>query len=101
MTTTTRICGNASERLANERIEAHDVQAKNTAKAKRTAKVNRQSSFCRFSKCSKREEISACLLACCGERPAVSGARCLSSYMSLDGTPRTKSHPPEETYPIL
>src|SRR6266581_2364048 len=55
----------------------------------------RHSSLCRFSNCSKREEISACLLAWCGERPAVSGARCLSSYMSLDGTLRTKSHPPE------
>src|SRR5258708_16184464 len=56
MTTTRRTCGSASKRWAKERMEAHDVQAKNTARAKSTAKVNFQSSLCRFSNCSKREE---------------------------------------------
>src|SRR5260370_24584708 len=82
MTTTRRMCGKASKRWANARIEAHDVQAKNTARAKSTAKVNCQSSLCRFSNCSKREETEGRLGAPSDEPPAAREPRWVSSNIS-------------------
>src|SRR5216684_2675746 len=79
MTTTRRMCGKASKRWANARIEAQDVQAKNTARANSTAKVNCQSSFCRFSNCSKREETEGRLAAPGDEPPAGREPRWFSS----------------------
>src|SRR5205807_8888526 len=67
-------------------MEPQDVQAKNTARTKRTTKVSRQSSLCRFSNCSKREVMAARWSACCVERPGLWGARWLSSSMKVDGT---------------
>src|ERR1700751_217938 len=93
MTRTRRTGGNASYRRAKARMEAHEVQEKNKARAKRTAKVNRQSSRCRFSNCSKREEMAARWSACFAERPAVCGARWLSSCMKVDGPPRNQVSP--------
>src|SRR5260370_28691320 len=60
-------------------MEAHDVQAKNTARAKSTAKVNCQSSLCRFSNCSKREETEGRLAAPGDEPPAGREPRWFSS----------------------
>src|SRR5258708_32870226 len=85
MTTTRRTCGSASKRWANERMEAQDVQAKNTARANSTAKVNCQSSFCRFSNCSKREETEGRLAAPGDEPPAGREARWVSSNISARG----------------
>src|SRR5258708_38512135 len=82
MTTTRRMCGKASKRWANARIEAQDVQAKNTARANSTAKVNCQSSFCRFSNCSKREETEGRLAAPGDEPPAARGTRWFPSNIS-------------------
>src|SRR5712664_349170 len=82
MTTTRRTCGSASKRWANERMEAHDVQAKNTARAKSTAKVNFQSSLCRFSNCSKREETEGRPGAPEDEPPAGREPRWFSSNIS-------------------
>src|SRR6266478_8100670 len=67
-------------------MEAQDVKEKNIANAKRTAKVNRQSSLCRFSNCSKRDEIAACLSTGGVERPAAWASRCLSSCIQVEGT---------------
>src|SRR6266481_5895820 len=67
-------------------MEPQDVQAKNTARTKRTTKVSRQSSPCRFSNCSKREVMAARWSACCVERPGIRGSRCFSSSMKVDGT---------------
>src|SRR6267143_586991 len=82
MTTTRRTCGKASKRWAKERIAAHEVQAKKTARAKSTAKVNCQSSLCRFSNCSKREEIEVRLPAPGDEPPAGREPRWFSSTIS-------------------
>src|SRR5258707_3576103 len=82
MTTTRRTCGKASKRWAKERIAAHDVQAKETERAKSTAKVNCQSSLCRFSNCSKREEIEVRLPAPGDEPPAGREPRWFSSTIS-------------------
>src|SRR5258707_6925355 len=82
MTTTRRTCGKASKRWAKERIAAHEVQAKKTARAKSTAKVNCQSSLCRFSNCSKREEIEVRLPAPGDEPPAGRGPPLVSSTIT-------------------
>src|SRR5260370_7616620 len=87
MTTTRRTCGKASKRWAKERIAAHEVQAKKTARAKSTAKVNCQSSLCRFSNCSKREEIEVRLPAPGDEPPAGREPRWFSSTISAAGIP--------------
>src|SRR5258706_14082896 len=83
MTTTRRTCGKASKRWAKERIAAHEVQAKKTARAKSTAKVNCQSSLCRFSNCSKREEIEVRLPAPGDEPPAGREAQWVFSTLSV------------------
>src|SRR5258707_14549346 len=85
MTTTRRTCGKASKRWAKERIAAHEVQAKKTARAKSTAKVNCQSSLCRFSNCSKREEIEVRLPAPGDEPPAGREAPWFFSTISAGG----------------
>src|SRR5260370_23024832 len=82
MTTTRRTCGKASKRWAKERIAAHEVQAKKTARAKSTAKVNCQSSLCRFSNCSKREVIEERLPAPGDEPRAGREPRWFSSTIS-------------------
>src|SRR5260370_7846291 len=87
MTTTRRTCGSASKRWAKDRMEAHDVQAKNTARAKSTAKVNRQSSFCRFSNLSNCAEITERELAPGEELPVVPREPWFSSSIRVGRTP--------------
>src|ERR1700687_3634579 len=82
-------------------MEPQDVQAKNTARTKRTTKVSRQSSLCRFSNCSKREETEARWSACCAERPAVWGARWLSSGMQGDGTLQSQEASADTSYALI
>src|SRR5216683_5320706 len=98
MTTTSRTGGSASYRLAMERMEAQEVQAKNMARAKSTANVKRHSSFWRLSNCSKREEMAARLSACCVDRPPVWGACWLSSCMKVDGVPQNQESSADKSY---
>src|SRR5260370_39231005 len=93
-----RPIGKASKRCLRDRTEAQEVQAKNRARTKRTTKVRRQSSLCRFSNCSKREEMAARLSACCVERPAVWGAHWLSSCMKVDGIPQNQESSADKSY---
>src|SRR6266849_11136080 len=95
---TTRPIGKASKRCVRDRTEAQEVQAKNRARTKRTTNVSRQSSLCRFSNCSKREEMAARLSACCVDRPAVWGARWLSSCMKVDGTLQSQESSARKSY---
>src|SRR5216684_11239 len=49
--------GRASKRCARERMVFQEVRAKTTARIRSRIKVRRQSSFWRFSNCSRREDI--------------------------------------------